>query len=80
MVTLGQVGDHTGFTVVLRGYDIVEVDAMLQRIREALASADSVLRASVRTELGRAAFRVRLRGYDRLEVDDYLRRAVDRLA
>jgi DivIVA domain-containing protein len=74
------VGDHKGFTVVLRGYDTVEVDSMLERLRKALASADPTVRASVRTELNHHAFRVRLRGYDRIEVDDYLRKAVDRLA
>jgi DivIVA domain-containing protein len=74
------VGDHKGFTVVLRGYDTAEVDAMLDRIQRALASADPAMRASVRTELNQPALRVRLRGYDRNEVDDYVRRAIDRLA
>jgi len=74
------VGDHQGFTVALRGYDIAEVEAMLERIRKAAASTDQALRASVREELNQPAFRTRLRGYARIEVDDYLRRAVDRLA
>jgi DivIVA domain-containing protein len=74
------VGDHQGFTTVLRGYDVSEVDAMLERIRIALASTDAELRASVRAELTDPPFSVRVRGYDRSEVDDYLRRAVDRLA
>jgi DivIVA domain-containing protein len=68
-----------GFTIVLRGYDRAEVDATLQRIRQAQASIDPALRASVRTELNNVAFRIRMRGYDRFEVDDYLRRAIDRL-
>ena len=74
------MGDHKGFTVVLRGYDTAEVDAALKRLRIALASADPAVRASMRTELGHAAFPIRLRGYDRIEVDEYLRKAVDRLA
>jgi DivIVA domain-containing protein len=74
------VGDHKGFTVVLRGYDTAEVDAMLRRVQQALASPDPATRASVRSALNEPAFRIRLRGYDRNEVDDYLRRAVDRLA
>ncbi len=74
------VGDHKGFTVVLRGYDIGEVEAVLKRIKNALASADPALRASVRTELDHHAFRIRLRGYDRAQVDAYIRTAVDRLA
>ena len=74
------MGDHKGFTVVLRGYDTGEVDAMLKRIKMALASADPAMRASVRTELDHPGFHIRLRGYDRIEVDDYLRKSVDRLA
>ena len=76
----GLVGDHKGFPVVLRGYGIGEVDAVLKRLKEALASADPAVRASMGRELDRAAFQVRLRGYDRAQVDEYLRKAVDRLA
>jgi DivIVA domain-containing protein len=74
------VGDHQGFTTVLRGYDVGEVDAMLERVRLALASTDVELRASVRAELNGPPLSVRVRGYDRSEVDDFLRRAIDRLA
>jgi DivIVA domain-containing protein len=74
------VGDHQGFSVVLRGYDTGEVDAMLKRVKEAMASADQATRAAARTELDHREFHVRMRGYDRTEVDAYLRRAVDRLA
>ena len=74
------MGDHKGFTVVLRGYDTAEVDAMLKRVKKALASADPAVRASARTELDRTLFQIRLRGYDRVEVDDYLRKIIDRLA
>jgi DivIVA domain-containing protein len=74
------MGDHMGFTTVLRGYDPAEVDAMLKRVKAALASADPAMRASVRAELDRVTFPVRLRGYDRAEVDEHLRKLVDRLA
>jgi DivIVA domain-containing protein len=74
------MGDHMGFTIVLRGYDRGEVDAMVERIRSALASSSHALRSSLRSELTRPAFRVTFRGYDRFEVDDYLRQAIDRLA
>jgi DivIVA domain-containing protein len=74
------MGDHQGFTVVLRGYDIAEVEAMLERIRRAAASGDAALRATMRQELSTPTLRVRLRGYDRIEVDEYIRRAIDRLA
>lgn len=73
------MGDHTGFTVVLRGYDQAEVDALMRRLEKALASTDPALRASVRAELNQPEFRVRMRGYDREQVDEYLRRAIDRL-
>jgi DivIVA domain-containing protein len=76
----GVMGDHQGFTVVLRGYDPEEVDAVLRRVKAALASTDPAMRAAVRTELDQPGFRVRMRGYDRSEVDDYLRKAFDRLA
>jgi len=74
------VGDHKGFAVVLRGYDTAEVDAMLKRVRTALASADPALRTAVRAELNDPGFPVRLRGYARNEVDAYLRSFIDRLA
>ncbi|GAA1739525.1 DivIVA domain-containing protein [Luedemannella helvata] len=74
------MGDHKGFTVVLRGYDTDEVDALVERVHEAAASTDGALRAAVRAELTQPTLSVRLRGYDRIAVDDYLRRAVDRLA
>lgn len=75
-----RVGDHQGFTVVLRGYDTAEVDAMLERIRRARLSPDGAVRSALRHELTSCAFPVRLRGYDRAQVDEYLRRAIDRLA
>lgn len=65
---------------MLRGYDIAEVDAMMRRIEQALASTDPASRASVRADLNNPAFLVRMRGYDRVQVDEYLRRVVDRLA
>jgi DivIVA domain-containing protein len=74
------MGDHKGFTVVLRGYDPAEVDAVLERIREGLASVDRAERTAIREQLNDCTFRVRLRGYDRVEVDEYLRRAIDQLA
>lgn len=62
------------FTVVLRGYDIAAVDAVVQHAHDALASDSPAARASVREELRQVAFRVRFRGYDRMQVDEYLRR------
>jgi DivIVA domain-containing protein len=74
------MGDFKGFAVVLRGYDMSEVDELLRRVQTALSSTDQALRASLRHELHHPALPVRLRGYHRLEVDEYLRRAIDWLA
>lgn len=73
------MGDHQGFTIVLRGYDIGEVEEAMERYRTARASTDPALRAAVRRELTDRAFRVRVRGYDRAQVDEYFRQAIDRL-
>lgn len=73
------MGDHQGFTIVLRGYDIAEVEAMMDRLRQALASTDHAQRAAVRAELTNRTLRRRLRGYDQRQVDEYFRRAIDRL-
>ncbi len=74
------MGDHQGFTVVLRGYDKGEVDALLGRVEKALASTDQALRAAMRADVQHPTLRVTFRGYDRVEVDAYLHRALDRLA
>lgn len=74
------MSDHQGFTLVLRGYDVAEVETLLQRLREALASTDPARRAEMRRTLADPGLPVRFRGYDRVQVDDYLRRAIDRLA
>jgi DivIVA domain-containing protein len=67
---------EASFTIVLRGYDVNEVRAAMNRAGEALASSDPALRAAVRDELRRATFTVVLRGYDRSQVDEYCGRAV----
>jgi len=74
------MGDHKGFAVVLRGYDPADVDAVVERIRAALASPNAADRAAVREELNHCSFGVRMRGYDRVQVDEYLLRAIDQLA
>jgi DivIVA domain-containing protein len=57
------------FTIVLRGYDRVQVGEALARADEALASESETARASARDLLAGARFDLRLRGYDRREVD-----------
>lgn len=67
------------FSVVLRGYDRVEVDALIERAGGAIQSSESALRAAVRDELRAARLTVRLRGYDRGQVDGVLRRYAEQL-
>ncbi|GAB3140376.1 hypothetical protein GCM10027290_11090 [Micromonospora sonneratiae] len=67
------------FTIVLRGYDIAQVDAVVRRAAEARVSGDPALRAAVLSELREVSLPVKLRGYDRFQVDDHLRRVTDLL-
>ena len=64
------------FVVVMRGYDMSQVDQLLARAEQAAASGDPGLRVLVYRELSTVRFRDRLRGYSRLQVDQ----RVDRLA
>jgi DivIVA domain-containing protein len=68
------------FTVVLRGYDRRQVDALLRQATDALASSDARLRETTRQALAKPALRVQLRGYDREQVHLYLRQAAQELA
>jgi DivIVA domain-containing protein len=76
----GAVGVDAGFTMVMRGYDVAAVDAVVQRARVALASDDPAVRASAREELRQVSFPIRFRGYDQEEVRDYLGRTNAHLA
>jgi DivIVA domain-containing protein len=49
--------------VVLRGYDVAEVDNLLARAERALASRKELELAQARQALRSATFRRRLRGY-----------------
>jgi DivIVA domain-containing protein len=68
------------FTVVLRGYDRRQVDALLQQAWDAIGSSDAQLRETTRRALAEPALRVRLRGYDREQVHLYLRQVAQELA
>jgi DivIVA domain-containing protein len=61
------------FTVVVRGYDRAEVDAVVDRMTSALTSNDPSRKAALGRELRETRFTIRLRGYDRAQVDDFLR-------
>ncbi|GIH14517.1 hypothetical protein Raf01_26890 [Rugosimonospora africana] len=64
---------------MLRGYDRVEVDALIGRAGKAIQSDDTALRAAAREELLTARLNVRMRGYDRSQVDGVLRRYAEQL-
>jgi DivIVA domain-containing protein len=57
------------FTIVLRGYDMAEVNRLLEQADAAFSSTGNGQRAAARQALQAARFRVRLRGYARSEVD-----------
>lgn len=62
-----------GFTVVARGYDRGQVDAVIDRVNGAHDSGDQARIAEARSAAAAADFTVVLRGYDRAQVDAYLR-------
>lgn len=64
-----------GFTIVLRGYDMTEVDRALAAADAALAAGDTSARAALRE----VRFRERLRGYARAEVDGAIADRLHRL-
>src|SRR5689334_10923195 len=75
----GGMPDQAQFSVVLRGYDPQEVDAVVQQVQGALATGDPGERAEVRRILQNLQFNVRLRGFDRVQVDTYMRQALVQL-
>ncbi|MEU4426808.1 DivIVA domain-containing protein [Actinoplanes sp. NPDC024001] len=68
------------FTVVLRGYDITQVDEAFQRCEAAQRSDDAFARATARDMLRTANFTVRWRGYARTEVDGAVQQLVRQLS
>jgi DivIVA domain-containing protein len=68
-----------GFTIVLRGYDIDQVNDLVRRANRMLGSADPAARAEMRHELRHPELRTRMRGYDRSQVDERLAALADHL-
>lgn len=62
------------FTIVLRGYDRGQVDALLRQVDDALASTDLTVREAAAEAVRGATFEMVMRGYDRDQVDQLLRR------
>lgn len=63
------------FPVALRGYDRAEVDALFDRIENALDGGPPLTADQVR----RARFRIAVRGYQRMAVDEMLRECMREL-
>lgn len=62
------------FPVVLRGYAMHTVDALVGSAARAVASADPARRAGAVREIDAAELEIALRGYDRAHVDTHLAR------
>jgi DivIVA domain-containing protein len=67
------------FTIVLRGYDVDQVDDLIRRANRMLGSADPAARAEMQSELRHPDLRTRMRGYDRSQVDQRLATLADQL-
>ena len=74
--------DEPAFDVALRGYNTNQVDGLVERCEDALASGRASQRHEVRAELDRArgTLTVGLRGYNCAQVDRYLDRMSAALA
>jgi hypothetical protein len=67
------------FTVVLRGYERTQVEAVIGPATAALAHGGAAQRAAAREALRSARFEVSLRGYDRFQVDGEVKRLLQGL-
>jgi len=67
------------FTIVLRGYDIDQVNDLIRRANRVLGSPDPAARAEMQSELRHPDLRTRMRGYDRSQVDQRLATLGDQL-
>jgi hypothetical protein len=68
-----------GFTIVLRGYDIDQVNDLIRRANRVLGSPDPAARAEMQGELAHPDLRTRMRGYDRSQVEQWLATMADQL-
>jgi DivIVA domain-containing protein len=67
------------FTIVLRGYDMDQVNDLIRRANRMLGSPDPAARGEMQGELRHPGLRTRMRGYDRSQVDQWLARLADQL-
>lgn len=66
------------FAIVMRGYDVEQVNQVMARINAARANPAEM--STVATELRTASFAVVMRGFDRAQVDGYIAEAAAILA
>jgi DivIVA domain-containing protein len=67
------------FLIVLRGYAMDEVDALVRTVNRALASGDPAVRDAAANALRNTALRTTFRGYDRAQVDAWRETTAARL-
>jgi hypothetical protein len=65
-------GMSSKFLIVMRGYDMRQVDEVAQLADAALSSTDKEERHTAITRLRSSKFRVKFRGYSRPQVDNYI--------
>jgi DivIVA domain-containing protein len=75
----GTVPVSDGFTVGLRGYDVEQVEELIERLQDAIRSQDPFRRSEALAALSGTKLRTAMRGYDREQVDSYLAALVDAL-
>ncbi|MFY1616570.1 hypothetical protein [Micromonospora sp. WMMD736] len=68
------------FDLAVRGYDMRQVESLLAKVDEALATDSAVARAAARDALRAAGLRRRLRGYEVRQVDAALDQRLAALA
>lgn len=71
--------EEATFSTSLRGYDLDEVDALLERVADTLAKRAGSDHRITADDIERATFSTSLRGYDLDEVDDFLDLVVETL-
>lgn len=73
------MANQAGFSVVFRGYDREQVDALLSQAARVLATGSTERRKALAANLEQPGLAVVLRGYDRAQVDDRLAQIVAQL-
>jgi hypothetical protein len=67
------------FMIALRGFDIEQIDQLLQQADEALATEDQAVRAAACQALRHVQLKRRLRGYARAQVEQSIQERLEAL-